>query len=335
MKINMNNELGELRKSVWSLTREALENIKATLEKLDISALESLQGQVEVINSLPSKVQASIDRISNLQETKVDKVEGKQLSTNDFTTEEKIKLATLGSGSSGGEIPEGVVVDKNYVHTDNNYTSAEKTKLAGIEEGADKTVLPENLVTDANYVHTDNNFTDTQKTKLAGIEEGANKTVLPNNIVTDSGYVHTDNNFTLSYRIKLEGIEAGATKNILPDYIVSDQNYVHTDCNFTVADKQKLLNIEEGANKYILPSDVAKTNQIKTYLSEMIDDNYHRVVTDKEKLSWNAKADNSSLAAIAKTGAFTDLVGCPIENVELVNSLLIVTLPTSDTAAEE
>lgn len=331
----MNNELGQLRKSVWSLSREALESIKKTLEKLDISALELLQSQVELINSLPDKIQANIDSISNLQNTKVDKVEGKQLSTNDFTTEEKIKLATISSGSSGGEIPEGVVVDKNYVHTDNNYTTAEKSKLEGIEEGADKTVLPENIVTDANYVHTDNNFTDTQKNKLSAIEEGANKTVLPNNIVTDSRYVHTDNNFTVAHRIKLEGIEEGATKNTLPDYIVSDQNYVHTDFNYTAADRQKLLNIEEGANKYVLPSDVARTNQIKTYLSEMIDDNYHRVVTDKEKNAWNAKADDASLAPIAKTGAFTDLVGCPIENIELVNSLLIVTLPSSESTTEE
>lgn len=37
--------------------------------------------------------------------------------------------------------------------------------------------LPQNIVIDANYVHTDNNFTSDLKIKLEGIEEGAEKNV--------------------------------------------------------------------------------------------------------------------------------------------------------------
>ena len=108
-------------------------------------------------------------KIKTLFTGKVDKVEGKGLSTNDYTTAEKNKLAglnnytlptasadTLGgvkvgaglainsgvlSATGGGTAdavdwsnvqnkPDGLVTDTNYVHTDSNYTAAEKSKLA-------------------------------------------------------------------------------------------------------------------------------------------------------------------------------------------------------------
>lgn len=46
----------------------------------------------------------------------------------------------------------------------NDYTDADKKKLAGIEEGAQ--VNRPNTVIDKDYTHTDNNFTDQLKTKL-------------------------------------------------------------------------------------------------------------------------------------------------------------------------
>ena len=78
---------------------------------------------------------------------KVDKVIGKDLSTNDFTNEKNTKLEGIEVGAEVNEIEaitlNGEVVtvrnktaeisavqDESYVHTDNNYTSAEKTKLA-------------------------------------------------------------------------------------------------------------------------------------------------------------------------------------------------------------
>ena len=108
-------------------------------------------------------------KIKTLFTGKVDKVEGKGLSTNDYTTAEKNKLAglnnytlptasadTLGgvkvgaglamnsgvlSATGGGTAdavdwdnvqnkPDGLVTDTNYVHTDSNYTAAEKSKLS-------------------------------------------------------------------------------------------------------------------------------------------------------------------------------------------------------------
>ena len=72
---------------------------------------------------------------------KVDKVEGKQLSTEDFTTAEKTKLSGIEENANYYILPDDVVQDASYVHTDNNYTTADKEKLAGIEEGAEKNLV--------------------------------------------------------------------------------------------------------------------------------------------------------------------------------------------------
>ena len=102
---------------------------------------------------------------------KVDKVDGKGLSTNDYTADEKAKLANIASGAQVNVL-EGIqkngatisavnkivnisvptktsdltndsnfAVDSNYIHTDNNYTTAEKNKLAGIASNAQVNVI--------------------------------------------------------------------------------------------------------------------------------------------------------------------------------------------------
>jgi len=84
---------------------------------------------------------------------KVDKVTGKQLSTEDYTTEEKNKLAGIVNGAE-------VNVQSDWNVTDTNSDAFIKNK-------------PQNLVQDADYVHTDNNYTTAEKNKLSGIEESA------------------------------------------------------------------------------------------------------------------------------------------------------------------
>ena len=95
-------------------------------------------------------------RISELEEEKVDKEEGKSLSENDFTSELKEKLDGIDYGAqvniqsdweaeSGDAFiknkPANLVQDESYVHTDNNYTSDEKAKLSNIEAGAQVNTL--------------------------------------------------------------------------------------------------------------------------------------------------------------------------------------------------
>ena len=95
---------------------------------------------------------------------KVDKVEGKGLSTNDFTDALKNKLDGIASGAE-------VNVQSDWNQTDTGADDYIKNK-------------PQNLVQDADYVHTDNNFTDSYKGQVdentSARHTHSNKTLLDN-----------------------------------------------------------------------------------------------------------------------------------------------------------
>jgi len=103
--------------------------------------------------------------------TKVDKENGKGLSSNDYTATEKTKLAGVSSGAQVNVI-EGI---------QKNGTSITPTnKIVNISVPTAMTDLTNdgNFVADASYVHTDSNFTAAEKTKLSGIASGAEANVI-------------------------------------------------------------------------------------------------------------------------------------------------------------
>lgn len=73
-------------------------------------------------------------------------------------------------------------INDNSTAIANTYTKQEVNDL--LEEKDIE--LPDNIVVDSNYVHTDNNFTDSEKNKLNGIENGANVNVQSDWKNTDS-----------------------------------------------------------------------------------------------------------------------------------------------------
>lgn len=75
--------------------------------------------------------------VASLKSNKVDKVSGKGLSTNDYTTTEKQEVAKIANKVDK--------VDGKQLST-NDYTTEEKTKLAGIAAQANKTTV-ENVLT--------------------------------------------------------------------------------------------------------------------------------------------------------------------------------------------
>lgn len=160
-------------------------------------------------------------------DNKVDKENGKGLSTNDFTNDLKTKLEGIAEGAE-------VNVQADWNETDINSDAYIKNK-------------PDNLVQDANYVHTDNNYTTTEKTKLGGIEEGAqvNKieaisvngvdatiegkkatVTIPEATKTTSGVM------SAADKSKLEGIAAGAEVNYIKS--VGDNLAVNAEGKLTV-----------------------------------------------------------------------------------------------------
>lgn len=102
-------------------------------------------------------------KIKNALLTKVDKVDGKGLSTNDYTAAEKTKLAGIAAGAE-------VNVNADWSASTGDAAILNKpsipSKTSDLTNDSD-------YVSDASYVHTDNNYTSTEKTKLSGIAAGA------------------------------------------------------------------------------------------------------------------------------------------------------------------
>ena len=99
-------------------------------------------------------------------ETKVDKVNGKGLSEDDFTTAEKTKLSGVESGAQVNIIEEVQVNGTALTPSEKSVNIVVPTALTDLTNDG-------NFVQDASYVHTDTNFTENEKIKLAGVEAGA------------------------------------------------------------------------------------------------------------------------------------------------------------------
>ena len=107
-----------------------------------------------------------IQKIKNLLLGKVDVETGKVLSSNDYTNDEKAKLANIQSGA-----------ERNV--------NADWDAVTGPSAILNKPTIPSktsdltndsHFPSDSSYVHTDNNFTNELKSKLDGIAANANKT---------------------------------------------------------------------------------------------------------------------------------------------------------------
>lgn len=110
------------------------------------------------------------DGIEELQSQKVDKVSGKALSDNNYTSDEKTKLAGIEAGAQVN--PGAATTSANGL-----MSAADKTKLNGIEAGAQ--VNPGNATTSAAGL-----MSASDKSKLNGIEAGANNYALTTETLT-------------------------------------------------------------------------------------------------------------------------------------------------------
>lgn len=124
---------GSVTVNQW--TNSAAGIVKGSTTDGQIFAEADGTGSVNGWDAMANAVSTNTSNIAN----KVDKEVGKGLSTNDYTTTEKNKLAGIEAGAEVND--PNTVIDASYVHTDNNYTTAEKTKLTGIEDGAEVNVL--------------------------------------------------------------------------------------------------------------------------------------------------------------------------------------------------
>jgi hypothetical protein len=219
------------------------------------------------------------DTEKSVWNNKVDKVIGKDLSSNDFTLVLKNKLDRIAEEANRyvhpGTHPASIIItDANNRFT----TDTEKTKLAGIQAGANKYTHPSKhaasmITTDATHRFV----SDADKTKLAGIQSGANNYTHPSKHTASMITTDASNRFTTdTEKLKLAGIQVGANKYTHPSKHAASMITTDATHRFVSdADKTKLAGIQSGANKYTHPS--------KHAASMITTDATHRFVSDTEK----------------------------------------------------
>ena len=144
-------------------------------------------------------------------------------------------------------------------------------------------------------------------------------TDVPDDLVEDGDYVHTDNNYTNSEKSKLEGIESGAEANVQSDWNEIDyskDSFIKNKPDIPAAlkdlsdDSTHRLVTDSNISTWNAKSDFSGsyndlTNKpaIPDELKDLQDDTTHRLVTDTEKTTWNNKSDFS--------GSYNDLTNKP------------------------
>jgi len=183
---------------------------------------------------------------------KVDKVSGKGLSTNDYTTDEKNKLSGIASGAQTNVI-ETVKVNGTAL------TPSSKAVNITVPTTTSELTNNSNFVSDASYVHTDNNYTATEKSKLSGIASGAEvnqnafsnvgvkvgntTTTVAADAKTDTVTLIQGSNVTLTADTTNDTITIAATDTTYSAATTSAAGLMSSD------DKTKLNGIATGATK--------------------------------------------------------------------------------------
>ena len=290
-------------------------------------------------------------------DSKVDKVDGKQLSSNDYTDEDKMKIANLGTSStrnvglSAGDIPllnSNGKLDENVVPavaiTDTFEASSESEMLALTAQKGDicirsdvsKTYIlktePASSIGNWKVLKTPTDSVSSVNGKTGSVSLSSQDLTDAEDLVrVVEGKGLSSNDYTTAEKSKLAGIESGAKKNVQSDWNSTDTN---SDAYIK--------------NKPTIPS----------ALSQMSQDSTHRVVTDNEKQQWSNKSNfdgnyknltnkpvintNNSdtlgteeaeeltrdnpvnLHKISKTGRYDDLIGQPVFNLD--GTTLTITL---------
>lgn len=106
-----------------------------------------------------STVQTELDLLNTKIANKVDKTSGKQLSTEDFTTEEKTKLAGITEGANNYVLPEastttlgGIKVDGSTIVVENGVAKAKGADAADYTARAQIEALSNNVLTKDNTI---------------------------------------------------------------------------------------------------------------------------------------------------------------------------------------
>ena len=190
-----------------------------------INTSVDLSGVTDSISELDSKIEAEISRATIAESNKVDKIVGKGLSTNDYTTNEKNKLAGIASGAEVNVQSDWNQTDINsddYIKNkpvaattskDGFMSAADKTKLDGIAEGANAYTLPAATAQTLGGVKIGSNIS---------LADGGVISINKTNVTTALGYTPLESVDTSNF-VTLSGTQTIAGKKTFSDIIYFNQ----------------------------------------------------------------------------------------------------------------
>ena len=186
--------------------------------------LSANQGKV-----LKDTVDLLDDEIIRVEQDKVDKVVGKGLSTEDYTSDEKNKLADIASGAevnvqSDWDAISGdaFILNKPSIPTKVSDLTNDTGYITGYTEtdpifiAWDKSTgisITKSQVSDFSHTHTESDITDLDKYTQAQVDNLLNDKV---DKVTGKGL--STNDYTTDEKDKLAGIDSGAQVNVQSDW---------------------------------------------------------------------------------------------------------------------
>lgn len=277
-------------------------------------------------NGLLFALQGFMAKVTTLLGNKVDKVSGKGLSTNDYTTAEKEKLSGIAAGA-------------------NNYTlpAASGTTLGGVKTGSNITNTDGTLsLTKANVTAALGYTPPTKDTNTWTPFKGATASA-----AGTAGYVPAPAAGDQDKYFKADGTFATPKDTTYSPATQSANGLM------TAADKSKLDGISAGANAYTLPTAGAALGGVKTtstvtnasgYTPVPIIDGvpyYKDTNTTYSDVTQNAHglmtaADKKKLDAFgaASTYATTTYVGQQIAAAGHISKQIVTTLPAASAAKE-
>ena len=302
-----------------------------------INTSVDLSGVTNSISELDSKIEAEISRATIAESNKVDKIVGKGLSTNDYTTNEKNKLAGIASGAEVNVQSDWNQIDINSddyiknkpvaatIEKDGLMSASDKSKLNKINDvnfafnGVDYKVDSISLKGQALNINQGTFLNKTQEisqasTTQAGVMSSADKKKfdsVPNTVLSSISF-RTGNASNLSIVAQTATYDTATGVYKSSERVIGMPVVSGTQAGIMIAsDKTKLDGIAEGANAYTLPAATAQT-------------------LGGVKIGSNISLADGGVISINKTNVTTALGYTPLESVDTSN---FVTLSGTQTIA--
>lgn len=302
-----------------------------------INTSVDLSGVTNSISELDSKIEDEISRATIAESNKVDKIVGKGLSTNDYTTNEKNKLAGIASGAEVNVQSDWNQTDINSddyiknkpvaatIEKDGLMSASDKSKLNKINDvnfafnGVDYKVDSISLKGQALNINQGTFLNKTQEisqasTTQAGVMSSTDKKKfdsVPNTVLRSISF-RTGNASNLSVGTQTSTYDTATGVYKSSEKVIGMPVVSGTQAGIMIAsDKTKLDGIAEGANAYTLPAATAQT-------------------LGGVKIGSNISLADGGVISINKTNVTTALGYTPLESVDTSN---FVTLSGTQTIA--